>query len=163
MQSLCHKARECSPCIYVEKIYVLREIWTPSSQESKEAGVYKRLIFAAFVPGLSSSDRKLACPQDLRRKFAGRRISRIPVEELDQIERLFANVEGFYQSHVRLVSRGDIKPGLPKKQKVWFQRVEELRDYIDPWCFAFTAEGPNENYDECLDCLDALVDAVYGD
>jgi len=66
----------------------------------------------------------------LARKFAGRRISQIPVEELDQIERLFANVEDFYQSHVRLVSRGDIKPGLPKKQKAWFQKTEELRDYL---------------------------------
>lgn len=66
----------------------------------------------------------------LARKFAGRRISQIPVEDLGEIERLFAQVEGFYQSHVRLVSKGGVKTGLPKRQKVWFKRTEALRDYI---------------------------------
>jgi len=41
---------------------------------------------------------------------------------------------------------------------------EEMRDYIDGWCFPLGPTwGISETYDECLLCLDAIVDAVYGD
>lgn len=40
---------------------------------------------------------------------------------------------------------------------------DQMRDSIDWWCSPFTSEGrPDDLYDECLDCLDAIIDAVYG-
>ncbi|MFC1580768.1 hypothetical protein ACFL4N_07620 [Thermodesulfobacteriota bacterium] len=75
-------------------------------------------------------DKDIGKLHDQATKLIGRRISQISVSELGEIEKLFSNVESFYQSHVRMVSRQEIQQGLPEKQKTWFKRTEELRDYL---------------------------------
>jgi hypothetical protein len=74
-------------------------------------------------------DKDIGKLQTLAGKFVGRRISQLSVRELGEIEKLFSDVESFHQSHVRMVARRE-SPGLPKKQKDWFSRTEELRKYL---------------------------------
>ncbi|MEJ2723133.1 MAG: hypothetical protein P8175_00555, partial [Deltaproteobacteria bacterium] len=64
------------------------------------------------------------------RTFMGRKISDIPVEKLEAMEWLFSNFEGFYQSHLRLVSHDDSDLRLPERQKGWFIRARALREAI---------------------------------
>jgi len=66
----------------------------------------------------------------LTNKFIGYKISEIPVEELEEMERLFANLESFYQSHLRLVSGRDPEFKLPARQRGWFKNAETLREYL---------------------------------
>ncbi|MFC1821215.1 hypothetical protein ACFL9T_00785 [Thermodesulfobacteriota bacterium] len=67
---------------------------------------------------------------DLARNFSGHKISEIPKEDLGELERLFANLEGFYQSHQRLIRHGHSKAKLPVRQNRWFKKAEELREYL---------------------------------
>ncbi|MBN2123194.1 MAG: hypothetical protein JW821_02775 [Deltaproteobacteria bacterium] len=61
-------------------------------------------------------------------RLAGTRISAIPVGDLESIESLFGNLEGFYQSHLRLIDRQELK--LPERQKDWFEKVLRLREFL---------------------------------
>jgi len=63
----------------------------------------------------------------LMKDFTGVKISDMAVEKLKNLERLYSNVEGFYQSHVRLLSheREDLR--LPERQREWFRRAEDLK------------------------------------
>lgn len=63
----------------------------------------------------------------LGEKFMGRRISDIPIKVLKALERVFANLESFYQNHLRLISGKDIKLKLPARQIEWHRRVRDLR------------------------------------
>ncbi|UCF57308.1 MAG: hypothetical protein JSW15_02210, partial [Deltaproteobacteria bacterium] len=63
----------------------------------------------------------------LKAEFAGRRISEIPVEDLKALETLFANLESFYQSHLRLISVASSDFKVPSRQEQWFRNAGSLR------------------------------------
>jgi hypothetical protein len=75
-------------------------------------------------------DKNILELESLTRTLMGRKISDIPVEELALTERLFSNLEGFYQSHLRLVSHDGSDLRLPERQKEWFTRARALRETI---------------------------------
>ena len=75
-------------------------------------------------------DENIEKLESLIEKYTGCKISEIPVEELDELEKLFANMESFYQSHLRLISRGDPKIKLPARQTRWFKKAQGLREYL---------------------------------
>ena len=60
----------------------------------------------------------------------GKGPSELPESDLRRVERLFSNVEGFYQSHLRLLSHED--PGLrvPERERDWFSRAGLLRELL---------------------------------
>jgi len=62
----------------------------------------------------------------LTRESEGRKITEIPGDELDQMEKLFADLESFHQSHLKLISQKDQNLRLPGRQKEWFRRTREL-------------------------------------
>ena len=66
----------------------------------------------------------------LTRKSIGRKITEIPVGDLDHMERLFADLESFYQSHLKLISRDEPDLKLPERQKAWFKRTRELKEKL---------------------------------
>jgi hypothetical protein len=57
-------------------------------------------------------------------------ISNIPIEDLEQMERLFSSLESFYQSHRSLISGVDSVLKIPVRQTEWFRSVRELRNSI---------------------------------
>ncbi|MBW1800711.1 MAG: hypothetical protein JRJ85_08270, partial [Deltaproteobacteria bacterium] len=61
----------------------------------------------------------------LIRKLGRKPISEIPLEDLTALEKLFANLEGFYQSHLRLISGDDTGLKLPERQKKWFHKARD--------------------------------------
>ena len=65
------------------------------------------------------------------RTFMGHRILDIPVQKLEATERLFSNLEGFYQSHLGLVSHDGSDLRLPERQKEWFTKAQALRETIE--------------------------------
>jgi len=67
----------------------------------------------------------------LVRRLGRRNISEIPVEDLAALERLFASLEGFYQSHLRLISGDDTDLKLPEMQKKWFHKARDIRKSIE--------------------------------
>ena len=66
----------------------------------------------------------------LAKKVKGKRVSEIPVEDLVEIERLFANLEDFYHGHMRLISSGIPETNIPLKQKKWSQKAHDIRQYL---------------------------------
>jgi hypothetical protein len=68
--------------------------------------------------------------ETLTDKFVGCTISEIPVEDLKNLETLFANLESFDQHHLRFVSQSDSDIRPPARQKRWFNRAQNLREYL---------------------------------
>ena len=75
-------------------------------------------------------DENIEKLEGLTKKFLSRKISEIPVEEFEALEKLFANIESFYQSHLRIISHGDPKLKLPGRQKEWFKKASDLIEYL---------------------------------
>jgi len=75
-------------------------------------------------------NENIAKLETLIKGFEGVKIAEIPVEKLKELEGLFSNLEGFYQSHVRLISheKGDLR--LPERQREWFKKAQDLRESI---------------------------------
>jgi hypothetical protein len=73
-------------------------------------------------------DENIRRLESLNRKYAGHKISEIPIENLKTLEILFANLEGFYQNHLRLLSQSDQQFEIPARQKGWFRNVKKLRE-----------------------------------
>ena len=68
--------------------------------------------------------------ESLIKKLAGHHICEIEVEDLENLEVLFSNLESFYQSHLRLIDQKDFALKLPAKQNQWFERVKNLREQL---------------------------------
>jgi hypothetical protein len=66
----------------------------------------------------------------LARKYSGTRISAIPDEELEALEKRFANMESFYRSHLRVVSQKPTGLKLPLRQRQWFDEARRLGEEI---------------------------------
>jgi hypothetical protein len=60
----------------------------------------------------------------------GKGPSQLPESHLRKLERLFSNVEGFYQSHVRLLSHEDLGLRMPEREKDWFSRAGIVRELL---------------------------------
>ena len=73
---------------------------------------------------MDANIRKL---KSLNQQHAGHMISHLPTEDLRALENLFANLESFCQSHLRLLSQGDSTFSLPARDERWFKRAEDLR------------------------------------
>ena len=75
-------------------------------------------------------DKDMKRIASLSDRIAGHPISKIPVEELKNLETLFANLQSFCESHLRLLQATELVPGLPARQKKWFRQAEELREKL---------------------------------
>ncbi|MDY7035087.1 MAG: hypothetical protein SV375_02830 [Thermodesulfobacteriota bacterium] len=75
-------------------------------------------------------DENIEKLEGLTKKFISRKISEIPVEEFEALEKLFADIESFYQSHLRIISQGEPKLKLPGRQKEWFKKASDLIEYL---------------------------------
>ena len=75
-------------------------------------------------------DKDIEQLESLAKKFARYHIPRIPVEDLETLEDLFSSLESFYHSHLSLITEIDPELKLPQRQKRWFQKVQELREYL---------------------------------
>jgi hypothetical protein len=73
-------------------------------------------------------DENIKRLESLNKKFTGHKISEISIENLTALEILFANLESFYQSHLRLLSQYDPQFKIPARQKGWFRDAESLRE-----------------------------------
>ncbi len=60
----------------------------------------------------------------------GKPLSEIPDVTLSNLEKLFSNLESFYQSHERLLEQLGLHSKLPAKQKNWYQNIRQLRDRL---------------------------------
>jgi hypothetical protein len=68
--------------------------------------------------------------ESLCRRNAGKKIAQISPQELDQLDRLFGDVEGFYQSHLKLMAHEDLDLRLPERERAWFRKAESLRSSL---------------------------------
>jgi hypothetical protein len=75
-------------------------------------------------------DENIERLHSLVQKFTGSRISEIPIEDLEKLEGLFANLESFYRSHIRLISYDYSGLKLPGRQKEWFEKATNLREFL---------------------------------
>jgi hypothetical protein len=64
------------------------------------------------------------------RKLSGASLSDIPIGELETLDRLFSNLEGFYQSYLRLIAHEDKDVRLPERQRAWVKKAQKLRDSL---------------------------------
>lgn len=75
-------------------------------------------------------DEKIDQFELLANNFSGRRISELKDTELEEMERIFADLEDFYLSHRRFLSRYGSESGTPERQNRWYHRVEEIRENL---------------------------------
>ena len=75
-------------------------------------------------------DKDIAKVNALSKKLAGSPIAEISIEDLKNLEVLFSSLESFHQSHRRLLDQTDLVFRIPARQERWFQKVQNLRDYL---------------------------------
>ena len=75
-------------------------------------------------------DENIEKLETLLAEYIGGDISEIPVDVLEELERLFSNLESFYQSHVRLIAQEDQDFKTPERQNTWFKKAQRLRESI---------------------------------
>lgn len=75
-------------------------------------------------------NKSIAELEYLSRELTAWSIKAIPHAKLLDLENLFAKLESFYQSHLRLLNQTDIAWRLPNRQNRWFRRYEELREQL---------------------------------
>jgi len=75
-------------------------------------------------------DQNIEALENLSERIAGKRLSEIPLQDLDDLERLFGNLEGFFQSHLKLISHDDKELRLPERQRAWFRKAQNLRVFL---------------------------------
>ncbi len=68
--------------------------------------------------------------EDLAGRYTGCKVSEIPVEDLEEMDRLFSNLEGFYRDHLRFISSAASDFREPERQKRWFKKVQDLRQHL---------------------------------
>jgi hypothetical protein len=73
-------------------------------------------------------DEKIEQFELLAKRFSGRRISEFEGVELEEMEKIFADLEDFYRSHKRMIAGSELV--VPDRQKRWFSRVEGIRNYL---------------------------------
>ena len=66
----------------------------------------------------------------LYRKYKNSSVSDIPLEKLEEMEKLLSELEDFYQSHQRLVNRDVAGLKIPRRQAEWIRTIEGLRQVI---------------------------------
>jgi len=84
----------------------------------------------ALEIGYMDVDKGIDQLESLSKKIDGCPISEISVQDLEDLESLFSNLESFYQSHLRFLDEAGYTLRLPAIQKQWFQRTQELRQYL---------------------------------
>ena len=75
-------------------------------------------------------DKNIDLLDVLSKKLAGCFISEINTEDLKKVESLFSNLESFYQGHLRLLKHTDSRIKLPARQKLWFIKIQDLREFL---------------------------------
>ena len=75
-------------------------------------------------------DRNIKALEALGRRIAGMKISQIPLQDLDRLEGLFGNAEGFYQSHLKLMAHENPDLKLPEREKAWFTKAKTWRSSL---------------------------------
>jgi hypothetical protein len=66
----------------------------------------------------------------LTTRLAGGPLHEIPPEDIQRIETLFSDLEGFYRSHMSLVLKAGPSLRLPERQKRWFETAQALRERL---------------------------------
>lgn len=84
----------------------------------------------ALEIGYTDMNRDIEDLEALVGRLEGNRLSAISPEDIDRIETLFSDLEGFYQSHVALLQEAKPTLKLPERQNRWFRKAEHLRDRI---------------------------------
>ncbi|MEJ2586255.1 MAG: hypothetical protein P8165_01470, partial [Deltaproteobacteria bacterium] len=77
--------------------------------------------------GYKNMGKNLDTLEHLLKQLADRPVGDIPVSDLEALNRLFSNLETFFQSHMTLVQDEGSALPLPPKQIEWFDRARALR------------------------------------
>ncbi|MFH1488459.1 MAG: hypothetical protein ABII06_06110 [Pseudomonadota bacterium] len=75
-------------------------------------------------------DKNIEDLERLVEQFVGCQLSGISVENIEELERLFSNLERFYQGHIRFTAYKDSEHKVPDRQMKWFERAVILRERI---------------------------------
>lgn len=75
-------------------------------------------------------EENLHALEEMVASLGGRGPSQMAEPHLRKLERLFSNVEGFYQSHVRLLSHDDPSLRVPERERDWFRRAGLVRELL---------------------------------
>jgi len=75
-------------------------------------------------------DQNIEALENISERIAGRPLSGIPLQDLDDLERVFGNLEGFFRSHLKLISHDGTELRLPERQRAWFRKAQNLRSFL---------------------------------
>jgi hypothetical protein len=75
-------------------------------------------------------DQNMEALETLSEGISGRPFSEIALQDLEHLERVFGNVEGFFQSHLKLISHDGTELRLPERQRAWFRKAQNLRSFL---------------------------------
>jgi hypothetical protein len=90
-------------------------------------------------------DANIEALEALGRQITGKKLAETSPQELNQLDRFFGNVEGFYQSHLKLMAHEDLDLQLPDRERAWFRKAESLRSSLRSY-FLETVFEPEDIY-----------------
>jgi hypothetical protein len=105
-------------------------------------------------------DQNIDALEHLSERIAGRPFSEIPLQELDELEKVFGNLEGFFQSHLKLISHDGTELRLPERQRAWFRKAQNLRSFLRSRFIRVVFEP--ENLFSHLDLLNRHTPSLLG-
>lgn len=84
----------------------------------------------ALEIGYKDISENIRKANDLTKRIAGRPISKIPLDDLRNLETLFADLETFFQSQIRVLKYPNNKLKIPTRQRRWFESTQEMRKVL---------------------------------
>lgn len=72
-------------------------------------------------------EENIAHAENLLAEVRGLAAADIPLEKFRRLEKFFAGLEAFYQSHQRLLRERESARNLPVRQNKWIEKIEQLR------------------------------------
>ncbi len=75
-------------------------------------------------------DQNIEALEKLSGRIAGKDLSEIRLQDLEDLERFFGNLEAFFQSHLKLISHDNTELRLPERQRAWFRKAQNLRSFL---------------------------------
>ena len=66
----------------------------------------------------------------LSKRIAGQPVSKIPLEDLRNLEAIFADLETFFQSQLSVLKYSNNKLKIPARQRRWFESTQEMRKVL---------------------------------
>jgi len=116
-----------SPCLkrFSEQVYEDQTSFHRGHGVSIEGEPQTQAVDITYI----DMDQNIEALEKISERIAGR-LSRKSFCRIWMSWRGFGNLEGFFQSHLKLISHDGTELRLPERQRAWFRKAQNLRSFL---------------------------------